>query len=162
MKQLRLILAALCLAALAIAQTEPAKPAPVEPGKYYRLDFTVKEFEAGKVVNSHEYSISITESGRSTAIRSGERVPAGSEYLNVGTNIDCADLKPQGDRVSLRISADVTSAVKVESGTVPLLRHTSWDAHVLIPLRRKTVVFSSDNAAANGRMQMEITATPMN
>lgn len=167
MKRLRLILAALCFVSLAMSQTETAKPAPTEPGKFYRLDFTVRELEAGKVVNSRDYSTSMStnrpnERPSNVSIRSGDRVPIPSDYLNLGTNIDCSDLRQQGDHLSLRVKTEITSQVKVEGGTMPLLRQTQWEADVLIPIRKATVVFSSDSPTSNGRMQLEITAAPMN
>src|SRR5947199_303970 len=101
MKKLGLILAALFFASLGAAQSEASKAVPGEPEKYYRLDFTIKDFEAGKVVSSREYSTSMTNNRPSTSIRSGEKVPIGAMYQDVGTNIDCIDLKQQGDRLSL-------------------------------------------------------------
>ena len=155
-------IAALCFASLAMAQTEASKT-PATPDKYYKLDFTVKELEAGKVVASHSYSTSMTPNKRAGSIRSGEKVPMqGGGYQDVGTNIDCMDLKEEGDHLSLRVLAEASSAVRTENGSLPLLRQTKWDAFVLVPIKKPTIIFSSDNPTSNGQMQMQLTATPIN
>jgi len=155
-------IAALCFGSLAMAQTETAKT-PATPDKYYRLDFTVKELEAGKVVASHSYLTSMTANRRAGSIRSGEKVPFGNgNYQDVGTNIDCMDLKEDGEHLSLRVIAEISSAVASEKGALPLLRQTKWDAFVLVPVKKPAIIFSSDNPTSNGQMQLQLTATPIN
>src|SRR5271165_6422183 len=98
------------LAAPCFPQADENKPG--EPTKYFRLEFTVKELEGGKVVNSRNYTTSLSTQRVDTGmIRAGDKVPVqnGKEqftYLDVGVNIDCNSLKQVDNQLALHISAD--------------------------------------------------------
>jgi hypothetical protein len=42
-----------------------------------------------------------------------------------------------------------------------LLRQNRWRSDVLVPLRKPTVIFSSDDPTSTHKMQVELTATPI-
>ena len=155
-------------AASGFSQDAGAKSA-AEQAKYFRLDFVVKELDAGKVTNSRNYSMTISTGETLTSvIRAGSKIPittaagGGTEstaftYIDVGVNIDCRSAKEiQGD-LALNISAEISSAATTSPR--PLIRQTKWSANVIVPLRKPTVVFSSDDATTKGQMQLELTAT---
>jgi hypothetical protein len=104
-KTTKLALIVALLAAPCFPQTAENKPE--EQTKYFRLDFTVKEIEGGKVVNARNYSTSLsTQKGDNGSIRTGDKVPVqgdkgGWSYLDVGVSIDCDSLKEVGSQLTI-------------------------------------------------------------
>lgn len=149
-----------------LAQTETPKPA--EAPKAYQLDFALKELEEGKVVNSRSYSMMVTLVAGGGSIRSGEKVPvvtkSGAQaeytYLDVGVDIDCAALQESQGRLTLNVKADISSA-QPESNR-PIVRHARWSSNVVLPLKKSTVLFYSDDTSSKRRLQLELTAAPVN
>lgn len=148
-----------------LAQTETPKQS--ESPKAYQLDFVLKELEDGKVVNSRNYSLMITAISGGGSIRSGDKVPvvtkSGAQtemtYIDVGVNIDCAALQETQGKLSLNVKADISSA-QPES-TRPIVRTTRWSSNVVLPLKKSTVLFYSDDASSRRRLQLELTAAPI-
>ena len=167
------------MAGAVFAQKEDAKNEP--PPKYYRLDFVVKEVEDGKVINGRSYSTIMQSGERSTAqIRTGNRVPVSTggdkstvQYYDVGVSIDCRpapverpdfiQLESEG-RLALNISAEISSIAgsqEAAPASPPIVRQNKWSSNVLIPIKKPTLVFSSDDATSKRKMQLELTATPI-
>jgi hypothetical protein len=150
------------MAGTALAQADK----PAEHIAFYRLDFVVKENEGGKTINSRSYSMQVStdpHAGTYSAIRTGSRVPVpakdgGFSYLDLGMNFDCRSAKVEADQISLNISVDVSSLAE-PSSTPPVIRSTKWGSMVTVPLRKPTIVFSSDDALSKRQMQLELTAT---
>src|SRR5437667_8791353 len=94
------------------AGSSKAAPEADKSPHAYRLDFSVDEMEAGKKINSRQYSMNL-KSGDENQIKIGTRVPVGTsqqefQYLDVGTNIWCrlrdrSDIASLGDSVSLQV-----------------------------------------------------------
>jgi len=61
------------------------------------------------------------------------------------------------------ISALTETAPSTASGLMndPVIRQNSWQASVLIPIGKPTVVFSSDALDSKGGMHFVVTATPL-
>jgi hypothetical protein len=139
-----------------------------EPPKYYKLDFTVKELEAGKTVNARNYStIGATKRG-SQSIRANSKVPSSTSpgstqftYVDVGVNIDVNSVEEIAGELSLFVSADITSVLQDGQATVPVIRSNRWMANVVVPMRKPVVICSSDDATGKRQMQLELTATPI-
>jgi hypothetical protein len=149
-----------------LAQTEtPRQP---EAPKAYQLDFVLKELEEGKVINSRNYSMMVTLVAGGGSIRSGDKVPVVTKsgpqaeytYLDVGVNIDCAAVLETQGKLTLNVKADISSAQPDSSR--PLIRNTRWSSNVIVPLRKATVLFTSDDTTSKRRMQLELTAAPVN
>lgn len=147
---------------------------PGKPVKYFHLDFVVKEVEDGHVVNSRNYSTTVnTDPGTRPSIRAGSKVSfptSGSAYQNfdVGVSIDCRDVQQMGSSLSLGIIAEVTSVIPITPEEAksrdyypPVVRQNKWTSPVVIPLRKATTVFSSDDVSSRRKLQLEVTATPM-
>jgi hypothetical protein len=143
--------------------------AAAKDDKFYQLDFVVKEVENGKVTNNRAYSMITSPSGRGQ-IRVGSRLPvptAGTAqassftYIDVGVSIDCGALRELQNQLAFRISADVGNAVKNEQTQAlpPVIRQNKWDSQVIIPIKKPTLLFSSDDPVAKGKIQLEVTAT---
>ena len=154
----------------------------LEPPKYYKLDFVVKETEAGKVLNSRNYSITLAADGLSGSspaavannafgpshsIRSGSRVPVRTTkgdftFIDLGVNIDCRQVREVQNGLSLSVTADVTStAQEAPEVGYPVLRQNKWTSNVLVPIKKPTLLFSSDDVSSKRQMQLELTATPI-
>ena len=162
------------LAAPCFPQMQENKPE--EQIKYFRLDFTVKELEGGKVVTSRTYSTSLSnQKNDNVSIRTGDKVPivTGKDqvsYQDVGVNIDCNLLKLVENGVALHVNSSISSVVTdVQSKAPgessgpgnPVIRNTSWGSTVLVPLKKAVTIFSSDGATTKRQTQLELTATPI-
>jgi hypothetical protein len=140
------------------------------PVKFYKLDFVVKEVDGTRVLNTRSYSFltstkTIGFGGPAgSGIRTGNKVPvAGGGYLDVGVSIDCYEAKETEVGLSLSVTADVSN-IPAES-TVPVngqvIRQNKWRSNVVVPLKKPTVIFSSDDLTSKHQMQLELTATPI-
>lgn len=156
----------LLVAAGCFAQNEKSKPA--EGSKAFQLDFVVKELEDGKVVNSRNYSIMVATPGNAGSIRAGDKVPVITEgggspkttYLDVGVNIDCRGVQETDGKLTLTVTAEISTAAS--NANPPLIRTTRWNSNVVVPLRKPTALFSSDDTSSKRRMTLELTASPIN
>jgi hypothetical protein len=158
-----LALLALALAGSAVAQT-------AESSKFYKLEFVVKEVEAGKATNSRSFAtmLAAKSPGVETppaTIRAGGRVPVttanSTSFYELGVNIDTRDLRElQGD-VSVYITADISTIAQESPGTVPVTRQNKWAGMVILPVKKQTMVFASDDIASKRQLQLELTATPI-
>jgi hypothetical protein len=174
-----LLLLAICCGTASLAQ-EAAKPeetpkAPEAPAHYYHLEFVVQELGAdGKPVNSRSYSstTSTDRSDLSASIRTGSRVPivtgssSGSQYqyMDVGINIDVRNTHEVNGKLKISLVADVSSLATpagLSQPSTPVVRNNRWQAPVLVPLNKPTVVFTSDALDTKGSIQLVVTATPM-
>jgi hypothetical protein len=148
-----------------------------DEARYYRLDFVVREVEAGKVINTRSFSMTIsTEKNAPPSLtRSNGKVPVPTNppstnppvqtqftYVDVGVNIDCHAAREISDRLALNVAADINGGGTSDKGLgAPLIRSTRWSSNVIVPLRKPTVIFSSDDAASKIQTQLELTATPI-
>jgi hypothetical protein len=144
------------------------------PVRFFKLDFVVKEVDGGKVLNSRSYSATVSTKPNMTChIRTNSRIPVSTSmdgnsftFTNAGTNIDCGNVTELPGALSVTLTAEVTSVAQdASAGTVaarqPVVRENKWDSTVVVPLKKPTVVFSSDDATSKHQMQLELTATPI-
>ena len=160
-------LSAACVALALLAGTAfaQADKKPAEEPSFYRLDFLVKELEGSKVVNSRAYSTVISTSSPNASIRTGSKVPVPGKdgtfsYIELGISFDCRGAKMVGADLALYVSADISSVAE-PSSTPPVIRNNRWSSDVIVPLRKPTTIFSSDDAMSKRQMQLELTATPI-
>jgi len=168
------------------AKAPEAAKTPEPPTHYYHLEFVIQELGSdGKPSNSRSYSTTVS-TGRTDhygAIRTGSRVPvitgalhgptnAGEsklefqyQYIDVGVSIDTQNVHENGGQLSMLLKAEISSLADPthsspsELPNDPVIRQNSWQASVLIPIGKSTVVFSSDALENKGGMQLSITAT---
>lgn len=138
--------------------------APKESPKFYRLEFVVKELEAGKVINARAYSMTASTNGESSETRTNSRVQLPTGQVGVGVTIECRALKELGNELSLFIKAEISSIVQ-EPGTSsagsPIIRQNVWGSAAVVPIKKPSVVFKADDTATKQQMQLELTATPI-
>ena len=79
----------------------------------------------------------------------------------MGVGIDCHDLELAGDQLSLRVTANVDSVATTEQKNAhqPIIRSNRWDAWVLVPLNKPTVIFSSDDPFSTHKVELQLKAT---
>jgi hypothetical protein len=142
-----------------------------DAAKFYKLDFVVKEVEGAKVLNARSYSmiVSTDKSAPPSSIRTGSKVPyptgPGSNqynYAEVGVNIDCRSVQEFGAELSMTITTDISSTPPDQTPLGPVvIRQNKWNSIVVVPLRKPTIVFASDDATTKHQLQLEVTATPL-
>ncbi len=129
---------------------------------FFKLDFVLKEVDGNRVVNSRSYSTyAATNVPTPGSIRTSAKVP---DSPDVGVRIDIRNVRELQDRLALNLTADVTSIPPQDSTATPVrtvMRTYVWSSDVLIPLKKPTVVFSSDSTTSKTQMQLELTATPV-
>jgi len=168
---------ALC-AVPAISQEAQAAPEArtTPPGDihYYRLEFVLKELgDDGRVVNSRTYHTDVSTDGKLSSVRTGTKIPirtsdkAGEiqiQYLDVGVYIDCSSAQETVLGLALQIKVEISSLANPPAGaepSTPIVRQNRWQSMTLIPLGKPTVIFASDNLENKGKMEVEVTATPI-
>ena len=152
------------------------------PEHYFKLTFRVLDISAtGKITDARSYREIIAsglKSSNTSSIRNSDRVPvitgghASSgminslvntqyQYYSVGTKIDANLAAVAGDFLSLHITASISSMSILPPGNaeLPIVRQTSWDSNVTVPVGKPTIIFSSDNSADKGKTELELTAT---
>ena len=153
----------LALAGTALAQTG-------DPARFYKLDFVIKEVEAGKAINSRSFAtmLAVQVPGRdapTATIRAGGRVPVttgnNTSYFELGVNIDTRELREIQSDISIYITADVSTIAQDSPGTVPVTRQNKWAGTVFLPAKKPMVVFASDDMSSKRQLQLELTATPI-
>ncbi len=165
----------------------PEPPKASEPAiHYYHLEFLLQEVgNDGKPVNSRAYSTTVCTDHNQQfgAIRTGSRVPIVTggrfasqgdskmdyqyQYLDVGVNIDTREVREVGHQLGMLLKAEVSSLAETSTLSSsalisdPVIRQNSWQAPVLIPVGKPTVVFKSDSLDSKGSLQVTVTATPL-
>lgn len=160
--------------AAADKQAPVAQAAPKAAKNFYQLTFVAREMEGERVINSRSYSIIMRSDTERGAIRAGEKVPFAStsgantqwQQVDIGINIDCRRVEEVGDRLSLSLTAAISSMIEdphenASSSAQPIIRDNRWESTVVVPLRQATVLFSSDDLGSKRKMQLELTVLPL-
>jgi|SRR5271156_1011309 len=167
---LGLVLLFVPLLAIPVFAQETHAQAP--EAHFYHLDFVVKELgDDGKVVNSRTYLTTISTEGMSS-VRTGTKIPLRTNdkgeikinYIDIGVNIDCQRVHESAEGLAMQISAEISSlATPIGTGNTPdpIIRQNRWQSTTVLPIGKPSIVFSSDNLENKGKMQVEVTATPM-
>lgn len=151
---------------------ETAKPTePAEPIHFYHLTLVVQDVDsAGKPFNSRSYATLIsTDRYRPSSIRADSQVPfrKGSDgslqYYKASVKFDLREVREKDHQISFFILGDVNSYVPASSDAnlPPVTRNNQWDANVVIPISKPTVIFSSDALESKNAMQVVATITPI-
>jgi hypothetical protein len=140
--------------------------------RFFHLEFVVQELGAdAKPINSRSYTMTAS-TARGVSVRTGSRFPMVTEagkstayqYVDLGINFDVSDVRETGNKLAVYITADVSSLAgenKSIATNPPVIRNNRWQAPVLLPLNKSTVVFTSDALDTKGSMQVLVTATPL-
>ena len=137
---------------------------PEKSVRAYRVDFSVNELEAGKKVNSRNYSMNLT-SGERNELKIVTRVPVASsqntfQYMDVGTSINCM-LQDRGDELALYVHSDFSnlSTPGEQHSSQPIVRQININGSTLASLGKPIVIGSVDDPNSNREFQLEATVT---
>jgi hypothetical protein len=90
------------------------------------------------------------------------------QYLDLGVNIDASEARETGaGQWTAYLQVDINSAVMQHDGdggavgAAPVIRRTQWNSPVIVPLKKNTTVFSSDDPGGNRKMQLDLLVTPI-
>jgi hypothetical protein len=172
MRKLFMLFCLLFTVPVLFTQPAPAQETHAEaPEAHYHLEFIVRELgEDGKVVNSRVYRTDMSTKSLSS-IRTGTRIPVhvsskegDIQYLDVGVNIDCNRAHETAQGLAMEITTEVSSLASpsgVAEPTTPIIRQNRWMSSTVVPFGKPTILFSSDNLENKGKLQVELTATPI-
>jgi hypothetical protein len=159
------------LPVLGLAFAGTALAQAVDAGRFYKLEFVLKEVEAGKTVNTRSFVTMLAVQATAArdvppaTIRAGGRVPVtsgnGTTYYDLGVSIDAKELRETQGDLSLYLTTDISTIAQDSPGTTPVTRQNRWAGTVFLPPRKPTMVFASDDVSSKRQLQMEVTATPI-
>jgi hypothetical protein len=158
-------LVAFCLALIPRSSTAQQETKVQKPVTAYRLEFSVRELDSGKRVNSRNYMM-MAEDGSYARIRVGNKVPYQTaekqyQYYDVGMKIDCRPHEQQ-EGVALDFQVDFSS-VAPPSETAPsynpVFRSNRSEVQTVVSFGKPTLVTSLDDVESNRRFEIEVTAT---
>lgn len=144
-----------------------------EPAHFYQIELVVEELGTdGKPINSRTYktTVSTDPHDESTSVRTNSKIPIPTgpasnlyQYQNVGVNMDVHHAREVGRQLAFELHADISSVPErsESSQTMPIIRQNQWQAVVLIPIGKPTVVCTSDTLDSKGSMQLVVTARPL-
>lgn len=155
------------------AKTAPSASAqPKQPLHFYRLDFTFRELQDKKTVNSRNFSMVLADNGVMSALKSGARIPIPTgrgdfQYLDVGVNLKC---RVRGEtEVPLLVAAiEFSSPALPEQGATtatpmakeqPVLRQANADVYAPIVAGKPLVIAVMDDPSLPRRFEIEVTPT---
>lgn len=166
------LLAVLALGAMAVAQEAKNSPSPPRTGSY-RLDFTVKELEDSKVLNTRNYSMLLMADtpGRDYFgdLRAGTRVPISTEkgttYMDVGVSFRGRLTESEDNTALLNMSFEISSLALPEGATSPgvnpLVRQMRSNFSTVLSLGKPMLLTSVDDPNSKHRFQVEVTAAKL-
>ena len=140
----------------------------------YRLDFALKELDAGKVINTREYTMMMMASNQRGGqgfnygeVKAGNRVPImvekGPQYIDVGINISANLYQLDSGALMLTSTTEVSSLASGGPGpaAAPVLRSSKANSIVEVPAGKPTLLSSVDDPVSNHRFQLEVTVSKL-
>lgn len=148
-----------------LKELREAKPKP-DP-KFFKLDFVLKEVEGTKVLNARSFSMYSATDSVPSNIRTGVKVQEGNaehpNWTDIGVHIDVRNIRELRDQLAFNLTAEITGLPPdpTEGPARTIMRQYLWSSDVLVPIRKATIIFSSDSTSSKSQMQVELTATPV-
>ncbi len=138
-----------------------------QPTKFFKLDFVLREMDGSKVVNARSYSMFSGTATIPSSIRTGVKVQEGDtehpNWTDIGVRIDVREIREVGSDLAFYATTEITGLPQdsITGPARPIMRQYVWSSEVLIPIKKPTVIFSSDSTTSKTQMQVELTATPV-
>jgi hypothetical protein len=141
---------------------EAAAAKTPSPPRVYRVEYTIKEMQDAKTINSRSYTMMAGENDYAR-IRVGSRVPitVGNEqrqYQDVGMNIDCR-VRERENGIYVESRIDSSSIASGEQSAAPVFRNLRTEAQSLVTLGKPVVLNVVDDVVSNRRYEIELTVT---
>src|SRR6266700_6991722 len=130
----------------------------------YHLEFTIRELDDGKVINSRAYEL-VAQQGLLNKLRIGGRVPVATgqtqfQYVNVGVNIDCFVQEREGSvLLSSTISVSGMAQQREEKSHEPVLLDMTSEVRTVLSPGKPTFISKMDDPTTKARFEIEATAT---
>jgi hypothetical protein len=183
MKRAAMLLIATCLifGNLIVAQTtsdtksaEHKQDAGLK-GKFYRLDYVLREMDGSKEISKRTYSVTSKTDGSYKQLRTGTRVPVimgepvngrpQYQYMDVGINIDTQTREDEAG-LMVEVTAEMSSIAASEGAQAtpslpPLVRQQKVGGAVPVTPGKSTLVFSADEPTSSRRFELSVTATSL-
>lgn len=173
------VLAGLILPACLVAQETPKQEPSQESPKQskperralgaYKLEFTLRELQDGKVVNTRTYMMVMDDNYHYSEVKIGSRVPVktdpGINYLDVGTNIRCNRIQAEAPWVSLDCAVEVSSftlpdqRLQAAPNAAPVLNQMRSSIPAVVQEGKQTVIGLIDDPNSVKRYEIAVTAT---
>lgn len=141
------------------------------PAQSFKLDYTLTETQAGKKIDSRQYTVNLGSGGSNGRLWQGElqigtRVPVGAkadgtaQYLDVGTRITSSIQVRDGGEV-LDTNCDVTSLAPDEAKVDgrPILRTLSIRNAIPVVHGKPILLGIADDPSSNREFQLEVAVT---
>jgi hypothetical protein len=131
----------------------------------YHLDFALNELEDGKVLNSRQYSMNMTNND-ANEIKIGTRVPVQAkeseyEYLDIGTHISARIGETRG-QAELFVHCEVSNFATPDHDPHdmrPVVRQMKIGGSTLLPVSKPIVIGSADDLNSKRQFQLVVTVT---
>ena len=143
-------------------------PPKAKSSDAYRVEYSVRELEDGKKINSRSYKL-LVQKDEWQRIRVGSRVPylAGEkqiQYADVGINIDCRVTEARERDVTLHSVFDSSSLAREErvvgeGVSNPVFRHVRAESATPIVLGKPTVIDVVEDVISSHQYEIEVTVT---
>lgn len=188
MKRTLMLAAALLLIAAPMhlrAQDTNQSPAAAQPpAHFYQLKLVVEELDStGRITNSRTYQTTVSTGAKSPtqSLKTGSRVPVATgsyagghggamenvqfQYIDLGVDARFEHAEEVGNNLDFHLRLEISS-MAAQSETIagvqePVIRQNAWDSDLVVPVGKPTIVFSSDDLDSKGKMQVQVTATPL-
>lgn len=187
MRKCTIVVLMLLLATAVIAQDNKQENKPTRNDftwarSPYRLDYTIKELDDGKVVNSRSYSMvmqSAEERGRTMGeLKTGTRVPIATgvpkegppqiQYIDVGINIQAQLYVLENSNLLLIGNVEIStlptgpdSSPGGSFGGAPVIRQIRTNTTSEVIAGKANQVASLDDPISKHRFQIEVTPTKL-
>ena len=151
----------LILFAAVVSSAEEPKP---QIHSIYRLQFVLKQLDAGKLVSTHNFEVSAdSHDSRSVQIRTGNRVPIdagnnGLQYIDVGFNCDAHLFFDEANDGWLETGWEV-STMPAASGSERLIRQWRVRSTPRVILGKQIAVGSVDDINSGQQFELDVTVT---
>jgi len=169
------ILIALVAVSAAMAQPVPQQVPTKPDAAFYRLDFTWREMDDAKVINTRSYSLWLQTGDKPASVRAGSQVPVVSggtadkptsvSYTNTGINISCY-IKEIDNAPVLTMDGSISSLVPAEKSQdtkpiPPAFMTININAVVSLSPGKAMTISSVDDPGSKHRFQLDVTATKL-
>jgi hypothetical protein len=143
------------------------------PPIFYRLEFTIRELDREKLVDTRNYTLSV-QSGVYENMLAGSEVPYPSSaytsgsgttksisYRNIGVSLGCT-VKEVEDSLRLDLKLEVSDSLPPGKDTdAPAFRKIVLNCRSLLVLGKPTTVGVVEDPGSRHRFQVDVTATKL-
>ena len=174
MKRLLLLASLVVLLSYVALAQETRSPVPLADTstvECYRLDYTIRDVQKGKVASTRTYVLVVLSNNSSVKLRSGSKVPiltGGTtgpnrqfQYIDVGTDIDAKIVAGMEGKYLYTVAevSNVTSSDQSQPDSDVPVGKSRAETTSPIPVGKPLLVASMDDPSLERRIEIEVLAT---